>query len=130
MVRRTRKQQQELAEKLDEADAELAATRRGFDALTDFLPRATHSLNYIATHAAHALKRWEQHLEKPPRSWESMSADQNQYWGFVEIAASQLAVATIDLQNLMTTRGDEREQLISLTDEILTQAQDAIESRV
>lgn len=131
MVRRNRKQQQELIQKLDEADAELAATRRGFDALTDFLPRATKTLDYIATHAAHALKRWEQRLEPPPRSWESMSAEQTQHYdGFIKIAASQLAVAAIDVQNLMTTRGDEREQLIRLTDEVLTQAQSTAESLV
>lgn len=131
MVRRNRKQQQELIQKLDEADGELTATKRGFDALTDFLPRATKTLDYIATHAAHALKRWEQRLEPPPRSWESMSAEQRQYYqDFVDISAVQLAVATIDVQNLMRTRGDEREQLIRLTDEVLTQAQSTAESLV
>jgi len=131
MVRRNRKQQQELIQKLDEADAELAATKRGFEALTDFLPRATNTLDYIATHAGHALKRWEQRLEPSPREWESMSAAQQRtYQNFVEISASQLAVATIDIQNLMTTRSDEREQLIKLTDEVLTQAQSTVESVV
>ncbi len=131
MVRRNRKQQQELVQKLDEADAELAATKRGFDALTDFLPRATKTLDYIATHAAHALKRWEHRLELPPRAWESMSAEQKQYYQyFIDITTSQLTVATIDVQSLMTTRSHEREQLIRLTDEILTQAQSTVESLV
>ena len=131
MVRRNRKQQQELTQKLDDADAELAATKRGFDALTDVLPRATKTLDYVATHAAHSLKRWEQRLAPPPRSWESMTVEQMQcYQDFIDVASSQLAVATIDVQGLLTTRGDEREQLIRLIDEILTQAQSTVESLV
>ncbi len=58
MVRRNRKQQQELTVKLDAADEEIAATRGGFEAFADILPRATKTLDYIAVHGGHALTRW------------------------------------------------------------------------
>lgn len=110
MVRRTRKQQQELAVKLDEAAVELASTQRGFEAITDIIPRATNALDYVAVHAAHALKRWEQHLGSQPINWGSLTASQaEQYQDFVDIAASQLTVASINVQELMSSRGDERD---------------------
>lgn len=131
MVNRNRKQQQELAARLDEADAEIAATRRGFDALVEVLPRATKTLDYIAVHAGHALDRWEAQLGPRPWEWESLGeANTGRYREFIEIAASQLAVVTINVQDLMESRGDEREQLIDFADEVLGQAQNVVETLV
>lgn len=48
MVKRNRKQHRQLTQKLNEADAEIAATQRGFEAFVEILPRATETLNYIA----------------------------------------------------------------------------------
>jgi transcriptional regulator with XRE-family HTH domain len=131
MVKRNRKQQQELATKLDEADAEMAATQRGFDALVDILPRATKTLDYIALHASHALKRWESRLGPRPLHWNSMSPDDKKcYQEFIGISASQLAVVTINVQGLMVSRGEDREVLIEFADEVLKQAQSTVESLV
>jgi len=131
MVKRNRKQQQQLTEQLNEADAEIAATRGGFEAFVDILPRATAILDYIAVHAVHALKRWEGRVGPRPLDWDMMSSeDQQRYQDFIDIAASQLAVVTIDVQQLMASRGDEREQLIELADEVLEQAKSVIESLV
>lgn len=128
MMKRNRKQQQEFASKLDEAEAQLADTQRGFEALVeDILPRATHTLDYIAVHAGHALKRWEGRLGTPPREWTSMSTDERQsYREFVDIAASQLAVVTINFESLMVSRGQDREILIGSADDILDQAQSTV----
>jgi hypothetical protein len=129
MVRRNRKQQQQLTEKLNEADAKIAATKRGFEALVNILPRATETLDYIAVHAGHALKRWEGRLGPRPLDWDSMSPDQKQrYLDFIDISASQLSVVTINVQDLMATRGEDREKLIEFADEVLKQAQSTIES--
>lgn len=129
MVKRNRKQQQQLTEKLNEADAEIAATQRGFEALINILPRATETLNYIAMHGGHALKRWEDRLGPRPLDWKSMPPDDKQrYQDFIDISASQLAVITINVQDLMASRDDEREKLIEFADEVLKQAQSTIES--
>lgn len=130
-VKRNRKQQQQLTEQLNEADAEIAATQRGFEALIDILPRVTETLDYIAMHAGHALKRWEGQLGTCPLEWDSMSPDDKQrYQEFINIAASQLSVVSINVQDLMASRGAEREQLIEFADEVLKQARSTIESLV
>jgi hypothetical protein len=131
MVRRNRKQQQELSAKLDKAEEEIAETRRGFEAFADILPRATTTLDYIAVHGGHALKRWEGRLGARPLDWDSMSPDeQRRYLDFIEIAASQLSVVTINVQDLMASRGEDREKLIEFAEEVLKQAQSTIESLV
>ena len=127
----TRKQQQELTEKLSAADAELAATRRGFDAVADLLPRATETLDYIAVHAGHALTKWEAQLGARPLDWASMQEGERQrYQDFMDISASQLSLLTIDMTGLMTSRGDDRERLIELADEVLNQSKAVVEALV
>jgi hypothetical protein len=131
MVKRNRKQQQELSEKLNHAEAEIAATQRGYEPLIDILPRATQILDYIAVHASHALKKWEGNLGPRPLDWGSMShREQRRYQDFVEISARKLSVVSINVQSLMTSRGDERERLIEFGDEVLCQAQATVESLV
>ena len=131
MVKRNRRQQQELAIKVAEAEAELNATRPGVDALTDLLPRATETLDYIATHAGHALNRWEQQVGGDAVSWDSLnSSDQQRYQDFIEVAAAQLAIVTINVQGLLTTRGEERDQLIDVANKVLDQSRDAVTARV
>ncbi len=131
MVKRNQKQQLELAARLDEAEAEIAATRPGFEALVDILPRATHTLDYIATHAGHALGRWASQLPPPPTEWQSLGElERRRYQDFIEIAASQLAVVTINVQGLMMLRGTEREHLIEFANEVLVQAQNVAETLV
>jgi hypothetical protein len=122
-LKRNRQQQQELTAKLDQAEAELAATMAGIDALENLLPRATQSLDYIATHAGHALSRWEQRLP-PSSAWESLGRPaQRRYRDFAEIAAAQARIVTIipaNVQGLLTTRGTDQAQLIHATDGLLT----------
>jgi hypothetical protein len=129
--RRNRKQQEELSAKLAEADREIAESQRGFEALTDILPRATAALNYIAIHASHALMRWESQIGPPPLDWNSMSpAEQQQYQDFIDVAACQLSIVTINVHDLLSSRGEDREQRIEFADEVLSQAQSTIETLV
>jgi transcriptional regulator with XRE-family HTH domain len=130
-LRRNRKQQQERTEKLKEADAALDASRRAFEAVDDFLPRATETLDYIAVHAAHALNKWEAQLGPRPLDWASLEAgDQQSYLNFIEVSTSQLLLLTIDWPSLMASRGDNRERLIELADEVLNQSQAVVEALV
>ena len=131
MVKRTRKQQLELGEKLGVAEAELARSRPGIKALRNILPQATEALDYIATHAGHALIRWEADLGEGPRTWDSLGQDgQRRYQDFIDIAAAQLAIVTINAQGILTTSGSERDSLVQLADEVLTQAQAAVNAHV
>lgn len=148
MIKRSREQQVELIKRLDEADAELAGTRRGFDSVVDVLPRATGTLNYISTHAGHQLERWvsalpadvdgregwspEQATEgTKPFLWGALDHSQRQrYNDFIEISASQLAVVSVNVQELMASRGEERERLIEIADEVLLQSQEVVEKLV
>lgn len=131
MAKRNRRQQQELAVKLDEAEAELAATSPGVIALSNLLPRATKTLDYIATHAGHALTRWEDQLGSGSRTWDSLGqAGQRRYLDFTEIAAAQVTIVMMNVQGLVTTRGTDQDRLIELADEELTKSQEVVEARV
>jgi hypothetical protein len=148
MIKRSREQQAELVERLNEADAELEGTRRGFDSVVDVLPRATATLNYISIHAGHQLERWASTLSSEPQGWDGLPLErrtgptkslrwegldryqQQRYKDFIEISASQLAVVSVNVQELMASRGKVREQLIEIVDEVLVQSQDAVERLV
>lgn len=131
MRKRNRKQQEELAAQIADANAQLAATAAGYLALQDILPRATNSLDYIATHASHALDRWATEFGSTPRAWDSLTpADAQRYQDFVDIAAAQLTIVTINVQGVLTTDGSDRDELIRLSDEVLTQSQATVAALV
>lgn len=128
---RSQKKRRELAQRLAEADAELHASRRGYDAVIELLPQATQVLDYIATHASHALRRWNIQFEQGPLHWDTFDdADRRRYQDFIEVAAAQLSVETIDVEGIMTSGGDEREHLILFADEVLTQARNVVQTLV
>ena len=116
---------------LDGIDDEIMATQRGFEALEDILPRATKVLDHIAVHGTRALKRWDAQMVTRPCQWDSLdSAQKQRFLEFVEISACQLAVASIDVQELMDSRGDERERLIEWVDAVLSKSQEDVEALV
>jgi len=128
---RNRKQQRDLAARLDEAETEIAENQPNFEALRKLIPKATEILEYIAVHAGHALTRWYDQIGQGPCDWDSLSvAERQRYEDFVEIAAAQLAVATIDFENLMASRGGELERSSALVEEMLTQSRKIITAYV
>lgn len=132
-VKRSRKQRQETLEKLDQAERELNETRINFDALCDVLRNATTVLGHIAIHAGRAFTRWQTSLGALPVEveWDHMSQDnQEKYQNFMAIAACQISVATINVQELMASRDPKRAELIEYNDEILSQAQTTVERLV
>jgi transcriptional regulator with XRE-family HTH domain len=127
----TATQMRKLKQALAVAEAQIDEIQPGLEAMQDLVPRATKIFDYIALHASHALGRWESQVGPAPRSWSSLSKDQQKrYYDFVEIAAAQLAIATSSLDDLLTTRGDEREQVRALADEVLTQSWRVVTSSV
>ena len=131
MAKRNRKQRQEFAAQLDEAEARLAATRPGIEALQNTLPRAAETLDYIATHAGHALNRWEDQLGSGSMTWDSLGqTGQRRYQDFIEIAAAQVMIVTLNFPGLLITRGSDQDELIQLADEVLTQSEDVVKARV
>ena len=128
-AKRNRKQQ-ESATKLAAAEADIATNQANVDALLDVIPRATDILDYIAVHASHALTRWGAQIGEDPVPWMKLGeAEQQRYQDFVAVAAAQLAVATIDFQELATSREEDLDQATALADQILIQSQRAIASR-
>lgn len=126
-AQRSSRQQKELAE----AEAEIALTQPGVDALRDLVPKATETLDYIAVHASHALRRWEAEVGGEPRGWGSLSpSEQKRYYDLVEVAAAHLAVVTMRLEDLLTTRDDDLARAKALADEVLAQSRDVITSHV
>ena len=73
LARRSRRQNEQLRIELDQAEANLVATQRGFDAVMDILARATDPLTYIAVHASHAHRRWQAQLPAGPIHWSDLS---------------------------------------------------------
>jgi len=127
LARRSRRQHDQLRIELDQAEANLAATQRGFDAVMDILARATELLGYIAVHGSHALRRWRAQLPPSPVRWSDLSHDQQRpYQAFVEVAACQVWVDSINMTELLAAQRDQQARLIQVADDILTLAQQAI----
>jgi transcriptional regulator with XRE-family HTH domain len=130
--RRNRRQRQELADQLDAAEAEIAATAPGVDALKGLLPRATATFDYIATHAGHAVARWDDELDPGPLTWDSLGPNgQERYQAFIDIAGAQVAIATLSFESMLLARDDDdRNALAHLADEVLSTAHDTVAGHV
>ena len=128
LARRSRRQNDQLRIELDQAEANLAATRLGFAAVMEILTRATGLMDYVAVHAAHALRRWQAQLSPGATRWSDLGRDQQrQYLAFVEVAACQVCVDSINMTELLAAPAEEQATLIQLADDILTLAQQQVE---
>jgi transcriptional regulator with XRE-family HTH domain len=131
LVKRNRRQRQEFDAQLGEAEAQLAATRPGIAALEDILPRAADTLDYIATHAGHAVDRWEEQHATGSTTWASLSpAGQRRYLDFVDVADAQIAIVTFDYEDLLIASDNDRDHLIQLADQVLTRSRDTVRAHV
>lgn len=128
---RNRKRQLELAADADNVAATMRRTQPGVLAVTEFIPRATMILDYIAVHAGHALSRWEGQLGADAIEWQSLSAQhRRRYDDFVQIAAAQLAVASISPNELILRRGADLDRDRALIDALLSQTLEVVTARV
>ncbi len=131
MTRRSRRQQAELAANLDAAEAELHATAGGFETLATVLPRATAILDYIATHAGHALARWPVASNRHPVAWDALDAHDRQCFGeFSDVTAAHLSIVSIDFQGLLTAPGVDQHVLVANCGHLLDRARDIVTARV
>lgn len=131
VTRRNRRQDVELRQQLDQAETELAETQRGFEALADALVRGASALEYIRIHASHALARWDKSLPASSTDWSALTAIQQQrYRDFIEVAACQVSVATLNLEELVAFRGQQLDHAVDVAGEVLTQAQASLEALV
>ena len=125
---RNRKElQRELDSTLDRAEAELAENEPNVEALLTLLPEAAELLEYVAVHAAHALGRWESQLGLRT---DLDGGDRHRFDDFVEIAAAQLAVASLDFETLAEGRGDVLDSAVERAHQTLARARSMITSRV
>jgi len=117
MTRRNRKQEAELKARLDEAEAEIAASQRGFDASADVLTRAIILLKDVAGYGRFAVVPWGRQLPPFPIPWCDMThAQQRHYTNFIEVAGCQMSVVSINVGELMTSRDEQLDTLAELAD--------------
>lgn len=116
LLGRERRKQRELLGRIESA---LEATQPGFEALEDVLPAATKVMDDIAVHGGRALNRWDPR----PCRWDSLDPAHRQvFQELLEISACQLAVASIDFQELLETTADDRERLIERADIVVSRS--------
>jgi hypothetical protein len=131
LARRSRRENEQLRRELDQAEADLDATDRGFSAVMALLGRATERLDYIALHGGHAQRRWTAQLPPAPRAWSDLRPDQQAQLGvFVELAACQVCVDTIDMTELLAATGPQQDALVHVADDLLTLTQQDVERLV
>lgn len=106
--RRNKAEEAKLAAQLDAAEAKLEQMKPGFDLLSVQLPKATGTLEYIATHASHAFQRWVREFPEPPLQWELFTDNQKRrFKDFVAIAACETAIDGIETAQFMTSEGSD-----------------------
>jgi hypothetical protein len=128
LVRRSRRQNDQLRIELDQAELNLVTTQRGFEAGMGLLAEATDILGYIAVHASHALRRWRATLPTAPAEWSDLGTDQQHaYTTFVEIAAHQVCVDSIDVTGLLAAPAQRQTALIEAAEAILAHARHKVE---
>jgi transcriptional regulator with XRE-family HTH domain len=128
LARRSRRQNDQLRIELGQAESNLTATQPGFDAVMDLLTQATELLAYIALHASHALRRWRATLPAGAARWSDLSADQQgAYAVFVDVAAYQVCVDSINMTELLAAPVGQQAALIQTAGAILQVARQDVE---
>ncbi|MGC4935951.1 helix-turn-helix domain-containing protein [Gordonia sp. DT30] len=131
VARRSKKQKQERLEALAEAEVQLRSSARAVDALSEIIPDAANVLDYVAVHGGHAFNRWARELGRPPYSWNDLTSDQREQWArFVSVAACQISAAAIDAERILVANEDDREELIAITQEVLSEVTEQLEQLV
>jgi transcriptional regulator with XRE-family HTH domain len=131
LARRSRRQNEQLRLELDQAEANLVESERGFRAVMALIVRATERLDYIAVHGGHAHRRWQHHLPTAPTTWSALSPDQQaRFAAFVELAACQICVDTIDMTELLAASGEQQDALLRVADDLLALTQHDVERLV
>lgn len=128
MIHRKRK---EMAQKVEGAEQNLAATRAGYERLVALLPAATKVLSDIAVHGARALGRWQPYQVRSVTTWANMSEpDRNLFNAFSELCASQISVASINFPQLLLPDSDDLPAQSALVRTTIENAQRVVDANV
>lgn len=128
---KTKRQYAELLAKLEHAEAEIADSNPSVDALEAVMPSARRLFADIALYGARALGRWETTVGSAEIYFgELKPAEQESYLALIDVAASQIAVETISLQDLATLRGPDLESALRVAEQVLAEAQAVVAARV
>jgi hypothetical protein len=131
LARRSRRQNEQLRLELDRAQSNLTSTQPGFDAVMSLLAEATQLLDYIAVHAAHAQRRWVASLPPRPAQWSDLSVEQQRaYSTFVDVAAYQVSVDSINMTELLAAPAGRQGALSEAADALLALARADLEQLV
>lgn len=129
-TRRSKKQEADLKKTLDRVEADLRATRPGFESLIEALTGATSLLWYIQLHGGHAYERWARLID-PNTDFTSLTPrQQEQYRDFLKIAGCQLSVASIDFNSFLLPDTEQATQHATAALQILTEARETVEALI
>lgn len=121
----------ELLAKLEHAEAEITDSNPSVDALEEVVPGATRLFDDIALYGARALSRWESKYGSAELDFRKLEpTEQAGYLALVDVAASQIAVETISLQDLATLRGPDLESALLVAEQVLAEAHTVVAARV
>lgn len=109
--RRSRSQALSLAERLDEADDQLAVTRQPYALLIDTLNRSAVITEQTTTIAARALTIWSRRTEDGTSWHEIAPADQERYADLIKVAARLTAMLAIPVAGVLTVTPEELPEL-------------------
>ena len=132
MVRRQRRKEREQHEILDRAEAELRDTGPNYAGLVAAMERAAVVLEHIGVHGARARELWAKRLPPDrPLAWDALTDQQRAAFDdLLAVAAGQIAVADMNFEAFMKFGGADLDQLVAVTNELLTQSWRMVESRV
>ncbi|QKW23790.1 hypothetical protein HUT16_36005 [Kitasatospora sp. NA04385] len=126
---RAKKDERQARAETDAVQAQLDRSQRNFDIAVEASGRAAAVLEHIQVHGAHALERWAASLPPEPRDWESLDpGEQERYREFLTVAASCLAVGTIDVEALLAAEPGELREMERDIDGMLRYADRAVRS--
>lgn len=129
--RNAQKRRAEMLDKVESLRRDFRSKETAVKYLLQDLEEATIVLEYVATHGAHALKRWIKGLGELPKDWADMdAADQESYGHFLTIAAYVNRIEAIPFEAYLTVANDSVESVHVASRELLTMARSHIEELV
>lgn len=128
---KSQRQHAELLAKVEQAEAEIANSSSNVAALEAVVPGATRFFEDIALYGVRALGRWEAKLGSAEVDFGKLGlAEQEAFLALIYVAASQIAVETISLQDLATLRGPDLDSALQVAEQVLTEAHAVVAAQV
>lgn len=131
IIAKTKSKRDKLLADLERAESEVIDSTPSFEALEAAVASATRLFEDISLYGARAISRWETAGGGAENGWGSLPpADQQSYLALVDVAASQIAVESISLQDLATLRGPDLQAARRVAEEVLAEAHAVVAARI